>query len=52
MVKIQFRGCDLEDLDFCSVSDPYLVLSRPCRNSYGLHQVKENDQILKSPSQV
>ena len=39
MVKIRFRGSDLADLDFWSKSDPFLVLSRPRRNSYGLQQV-------------
>ena len=39
MVKIRLRGSDLADLDFWSKSDPFLVLSRPCRNSHGLHQV-------------
>ena len=39
MVKMKFRGSDLADLDFWSKSDPFLVLSRPRRDSYGLLQV-------------
>eukprot|EP00092_Neocalanus_flemingeri_P079875 GFUD01099539.1.p1 GENE.GFUD01099539.1~~GFUD01099539.1.p1 ORF type:complete len:264 (+),score=64.47 GFUD01099539.1:27-794(+) len=45
MVKIKFRGSDLADLDFWSKSDPFLVLSRPCRNGYGLHQVRKTETI-------
>ena len=54
MVKIKFRGSDLADLDFWSKSDPFLVLSRPCRNSYGLYQVKMNYHIklLQDAKQV
>ena len=40
MIKIKLSGSDLADLDFWSKSDPFLVMSRPKRNSYGLQQVK------------
>ena len=45
MVKIKFRGNDLADLDFWSKSDPFLVLSRPRRNSYGLQEVRKTETI-------
>ena len=39
MVRLKFEGRKLEDLDFWTKSDPFLILSRPARNGPGFAQV-------------
>ena len=39
MVRLKFEGRKLEDLDFWTKSDPFLIISRPARNGLGFAQV-------------
>jgi len=45
MVRIKFEGRNLEDLDFWTKSDPFLILSRPARNGAGYTQVRKTETI-------
>jgi len=45
MVRIKFEGRNLEDLDFFTKSDPFLILSRPARNGAGFVKVRKTETI-------
>eukprot|EP00092_Neocalanus_flemingeri_P001374 GFUD01001466.1.p1 GENE.GFUD01001466.1~~GFUD01001466.1.p1 ORF type:complete len:281 (-),score=70.18 GFUD01001466.1:49-891(-) len=45
MVRLKFEGKGLEDLDFFTKSDPFLILSRPAKNGAGFVQVRKTETI-------
>jgi len=45
MVRLQFEGRKLEDLDFWTKSDPYLTLNRPSKSGPGFVQIRKTETI-------